>query len=90
MLEGFILIEPIKEDGITAGGVYTPETSQEKPSKGKVLTFGDKSLSKKCSISDFIKIKDIVIYKRYVNETLNWEGRETLVVKWEDLMAVII
>ena len=35
-LPGYVLIEPIEEDLQTSAGVYVPETSKDKPSKGKI------------------------------------------------------
>lgn len=67
-LPGYLLIEPIEDDQKSAGGVYLPEASQDKPSKGMVV-----------SVSPIVWIehKDIVVLKKEGDKEDN-----TLVNQW--------
>lgn len=95
-LPGYILIEPIKEDSKSTGGVYLPDSAKDKPMKGKVVAVGDyretffndgKEL--RISWDNFVEKGQIVIYKKWVNQEVKHEGKEYLLVKFDELLAVI-
>ena len=78
-----VLVEPLKADKKTETGIYLPDTaSEEKPQQGKVLAVGE---------SEKIQVKkgDTVIYNRYAGVEVEYEGKEYLIVKNEDIVAVI-
>ena len=78
-LPNYCLVEPIKEDGIHQG-VYMPEDINEKPSKGKVLAVSPKAP---------VKLGDIVVFKKWTNQEVKHEGKEYLLVKFDELLAVV-
>lgn len=78
-----VLIEPLKMGKKTETGIFLPESaSEERPQEGKVVAVGE---------SDKIKVKkgQKVIYNRYGGTEVKIEDREYLVVKNEDILAVI-
>ena len=79
-----ILLKAAEIEKKTAGGIYIPETAQEKTQEGIVLAVGDD----KDAIN--IKVKDHVIYDKYAGTTIKVEGEEQLVVKMSDILAVIV
>lgn len=98
-LPGFVLIEPIEEENVSAGGVYVPETSKDKPMKGKliassdiftyqgdVLALSDVTLEKAYKP---LKIGSTVIYKKWTNQEVQHEGKDYLLVHFSELLAVI-
>ena len=88
-LPGFVLLKPLEEESKSIGGVYLPETSKEKPSKGKIIDIG--KMPKDGDLNSYYALAraETVIYKKWVNETVAHEGEEYLLVKFEDLMGVI-
>ena len=103
-LPGYCLVEPIEEEEKTSGGVYVPETSKDKPSKGKILEVGkipEKLISENefryfmSSFSDFftkfpqVEVGQIVIYKKWTNQEVEHEGKKYLLVKFDEILAVI-
>lgn len=102
-LPGYVLIEPIEEE-LKDGAVYLPETSKDKPMKGKVISIGytkydpkenETDIHPTISLTELSQMSipvvegDIVIYKKWVNQEVKHEGKEYLLVKFDELLAVI-
>lgn len=91
-LPGFVLIDPAPKQTKTASGIYLPETSEEKPSEGKVLACGDTLINDGKEIVCPVKVGDIVVYKKWGGNEIKVEGvegKEQLLVKFEDLIAIV-
>lgn len=88
---GYVLIEPFEAVTKTSGGIYLPETANpEKPQKGKVIAIGDDEiLTNGTKRKPQVKIKDIVVYKKWGGSEFKEEGKEYLFVKFEDILAII-
>jgi chaperonin GroES len=78
-----VLLKVAESEQKTAGGIYIPQTAQEKTQEGIVLAVGDD----KDAIQ--VKVKDHVIYDKYAGTTIQVEGEDQLVVKMSDILAVI-
>jgi len=78
-----VLIEPEKQEKKTDSGIFLPETaSKEKPQQGKVVAAGDGE-------NVAVKKGQKVIYNRYAGTEVELEGKEYLVVKMEDIVAIV-
>ena len=79
-----VLVEPMKADRKkTETGIYLPESaSEEKPQEGKVIAVGD---DKKIKVKKGQKI----IYNRYGGTEVKIDDHEYLIIKSEDILAVI-
>lgn len=78
-----ILVKPEKPAKKTNSGIYLPENASEKqPQEGKVVAVGD---------SKEIKVKkgQKVIFRKYSGTEIDIDGEEYLIVKAEDILAVI-
>jgi len=79
-----VLVKPEKEEKQkTDSGIYLPENaSKEKPQMGKVMEVGD---------SEEIKVKknQKVIYSKYSGNEVEMDGEEYLLIKNEDILAVV-
>ncbi len=78
-----VLLKPRQGEEKTAGGIYIPQTAQEKTQEGIVLAVGDDKDAIK------VKVKDVVIYDKYAGTTFKVEGEEQLILKSSDILAVI-
>ena len=89
-LPGYVLIEPIQEESVTAGGIYKPESSQDKPMKGKIIA-GTFNLESKLQrlIQKEIMVGDVVIYKKWTNQEVQHEGKDYLLVALSEVLGVI-
>lgn len=86
---GYILIEPVEAERKTPSGIVLPETHEEKPQKGKVLSVGpDEITDSGQKRSAPCKTGDLVIYKQWGGNEVKIEGKEYLFVKFEDILAV--
>lgn len=77
-----VLIEPAKSDTKTASGIVLPDTSEEKPQEGQVIAVGtDKKIK--------VKPGQKVIYSKYSGNEIKIGETEYLLVKNEDILAII-
>lgn len=87
---GYLLIEPSLAEKKTQSGIYLPDTSEEKPQKGKVLAVGqDEVLDSGKTRKSPAKVGDEVIYKKWGGNEVKIDGKEYIFVKFEDVLAVI-
>jgi chaperonin GroES len=77
-----VLVKMVEGETKTAGGIYIPQTAQEKTQEGIVLAVGDDESIK-------VKAKDRVLYDKYAGSTIKVGGEEQLIIKMSDILAVI-
>ncbi len=78
-----VLLRSEKEGEKTKGGLYIPETAQEKTQSGVVVSIGDDKEKIK------VKVGDKVMYDKYAGTNIKIEGEEHLIVKMEDIIAIV-
>jgi len=88
-LAGYVLIEPAPKETKTASGILLPDTADEKPQEGKVIACGDDIQEEGKTIKCPVKVGDKVVYKKWGGNELKVEGKELLLIKFDDLMAII-
>ena len=86
-----VVIEPIEQEEVTAGGIVLPETAKEKPQKGTVLSIGpgERDEDGKYIPMD-VKEKDTVLFAKYAGTEIKVEGKKLLILKESDLLAIVI
>lgn len=90
-MNDYLLIEPIKEDEVTKGGIVIPETArEERPVKGKVIAVGPGKLNDKGErIPLNIKEGQTVIFKKYAPDEIKIDDKEYYFVREDDILAVV-
>ena len=88
-LSGYVLIEPAAKETKTASGIVLPDSADEKPQEGKVLACGDDLIEEGKTVKCPVKTGDKVVYKKWGGNEVKVDGKELLLTKFEDLMAVI-
>ncbi len=90
-LADYILIEPLEKETKTASGILIPDTaSKERPQEGKVLAVGAGKIDENGKTHPIqIKIGEKVMYKKWGGTEVKVEGKEMLLVKEEDILAII-
>jgi len=85
-----VVVEPIEQEEITAGGIVLPETAKEKPQKGTVLAIGlgDRDEDGKRIAMD-VKAGDIVLFAKYSGTEIKLDGKKLLILRESDLLAII-
>jgi len=90
-MNDYILIEPLKEDEVTKGGIVIPETAREERAvKGKVIAVGPGKLNDKGErIPLTIKEGQTVIFKKYAPDEIKIDDKEYYFVREDDILAVV-
>lgn len=89
-LMGYVLVLPSEAETRTASGLYLPDSAQEKPAQGTVVSIGDIIvLDNGKEIGAPVNVGDKVIYKKWGGDELKFNGVEYKLVKFDDLMAII-
>ena len=76
-----VLVKVEEADQKTAGGIYIPDTAQEKTQNGVVLAIGDDEEIK-------VKVDDKIIYDKYAGTSVKVDDEEQLILKAADILAV--
>jgi chaperonin GroES len=80
-----VLIEPVAAETKTASGIFIPDTAKEKPQKGTVVAIGTGTKDHAMTV----KIGDTVLYGKYAGTELKLEGKDYLIMREDDILAVI-
>ncbi|KAA0215871.1 MAG: co-chaperone GroES [Leptolyngbya sp. PLA3] len=90
-LHNKILVERDEAEGRTVSGIYLPESSKDRPKTGTVKAVGDGSLNTETGqrIPLTVKAGDRVIFSSYAGTEIKLEGEELLIMKEEDILAII-
>lgn len=86
-----IVVKPLEAEAKTKGGIVLPDTAKEKPQEGKVVAVGKGKVLENGSIqAPEVKVGDKVLYGKYSgNEITTKEGEELLIMREEDILAII-
>ena len=89
-LGGRVVIEPIEQEEITAGGIVLPETAKEKPQQGIVLSVGpgDRDEDGKRIPMD-LSVGDKVLFAKYSGTEIKMDGKKLLILRESDILAII-
>jgi chaperonin GroES len=89
-LGGRVIVEPIEQEEMTAGGIILPETAKEKPQEGKILAAGPGDRNEDGErIPMEVKIGDKVLYAKYGGTEVKVDGKKLLILKESDILAVV-
>lgn len=80
-----VLVEPAAAEQKTAGGIIIPDTAKEKPQKGTVVAVGTGKKDEPLTV----KVGDQVLYGKYAGTEITIEGKDYLIVRESDILAVI-
>jgi chaperonin GroES len=85
-----ILVKRLDEEEKTAGGLYIPDTAKEKPIQGKVIAVGAGKRDKEGkAIPVGVKAGEKVLFSKYSGTEVKIEGEEHLIMREDDILAVI-
>lgn len=85
-----VVIERDDSEDVTAGGIVLPDSAQDKPARGRVVSIGDGKLLDDGTRSEFqIRVGDRVIFSSYAGETFKLDDEELLLMREEDILAIV-
>src|SRR5262245_24613831 len=85
-----ILVKRLEEERTSAGGIIIPDTATEKPIQGKVVAVGKGKILEDGSVRNLdVKVGDKILFGKYGGTEVKVDGEELLVMREEDVLAVI-
>jgi chaperonin GroES len=85
-----VLVEPLEAEEKTEGGILIPDTAKEKQQKGKVIAVGKGRVNDEGKIAPLeVKINDHVLFGRYSGTEVKVGGNDYLIIKEDDILAII-
>lgn len=85
-----VIIKRMEEERTTPGGIVIPDTAAEKPIKGEVIAVGKGKILENGDVRALdLKAGDKVLFGKYSGTEVKVEGEDYLVMKEDDVMAVI-
>lgn len=86
-----IVIKPLEAETKTKGGIVIPDTAKEKPQQGEVVAVGKGKVLDSGAVQALeVKVGDRVLYGKYSgNEITTKEGEELLIMREDDILAII-
>jgi len=84
-----VIVEPESAEEVTQSGIVLPDSAQEKPQSGKVVAVGPGRVSDEGNtIPMSLKEGDTVIYAKYGGTEIKVDGKELLIIRENDILAV--
>lgn len=80
-----VLVEPAAAETKTASGIIIPDTAKEKPQRGTVIAVGPGTKDNPVTV----KSGDTVLYGKYSGTELKLEGKDYLIMRESDILAIV-
>ena len=80
-----VLIEPQAAETKTSSGIIIPDTAKEKPQRGIVVAVGNGKKDEPL----IVKEGDVVLYGKYAGTEISFDGKDYLIMKEADILAII-
>ena len=85
-----VLVRRMEEETTTAGGIVLPGSAAEKPNQGEIVAVGNGKILDSGEVRALeVKVGDKVVFGQYSGNAVKVEGEELLMMREEDIMAVI-
>lgn len=80
-----VLVEPAAAETKTSSGIIIPDSAKEKPQKGTIAAVGAGTKENPITVS----VGDSVLYGKYAGTELQHDGKDYLIMKESDLLAIV-
>ena len=85
-----ILVKRVEEEAKTSGGIIIPDSAKEKPQEGKVVAVGGGKIVEDGKVTPLdVKKGDKILFSKYSGTEVNLDGVEHLIMREDDVLAVI-
>ena len=85
-----VIVRRMEEERTSAGGIVIPDSATEKPIQGEVLAVGNGKISESGDVRPLdVKVGDKVLFGKYAGTEVKVDGEELLVMREDDIMAII-
>ena len=85
-----VIVKRLDQETKTASGLIIPDAAAEKPDQGEILAVGNGKVQENGTIRPLeVKVGDRVLFGKYSGQAVKVNGEELLVMREEDIMAVV-
>ena len=85
-----MIVKRLEEERTSPGGIVIPDSAAEKPSQGKIVAIGKGKILEDGSVRALdVKVGDKILFGKYSGTEVKVDGDDLLVMREEDIMAVI-
>src|SRR5690625_1228694 len=84
-----VVIELVEQEEKTASGIVLPDSAQEKPQEGKVVAVGSGAIVDGKKVALEVKENDHIIFSKFAGTEVNYEGKEYLILRESDILAIV-
>ena len=85
-----VIVKRLEEERTSPGGIVIPDTAAEKPVQGKVIAVGKGKILENGTVRPLdVKVGDKILFGKYGGTEVRVDGEDLLVMREEDVMAVI-
>jgi|TARA_B100001063_G_C16349202_1_gene350563 chaperonin GroES len=85
-----VIIRRMEEEKTSPGGIVIPDSATEKPVKGEVVAVGNGKILESGDVRPLdVKVGDIILFGKYSGTEVSVDGEELLVMREDDITAII-
>ncbi|HJL16650.1 MAG TPA: co-chaperone GroES [Sandaracinaceae bacterium LLY-WYZ-13_1] len=85
-----VLVQRVKEEEKTKGGIIIPDSAKEKPIEGKIVAVGNGKIQEDGSVRKLeVKKGDRVLFGKYSGTEVKIDGQEHLIMREDDILGVV-
>src|SRR3972149_1917585 len=89
-LHDHVLIRRIEQEERTSGGIFIPDTAQEKPMEGEVVAVGLGTRAEDGTVTPLdVKPGDLILFGKWTGSEVKLDGEELLIMKESDILGII-
>jgi len=84
-----VVIQSLETEEVTKGGIILPGSAKEKPQMAEVIAVGPGGVVEGKEVTMYVNVGDKVIYSKYAGTEVKLDGSEYIVVRQNDILAVV-
>ena len=84
-----VVLKVLEAEEKTKGGIVLPDTAKEKPQEGKIVAVGSGKIVDGKQVPLDVKVGDKVLYGKYSGTEITVDGEELLILKEDDILAIV-
>ena len=89
-LEDRVVVKRTEAETTSAGGIYIPDGSKEKPQQGQVIAVGPgKQLDSGERATPDVKVGDVILFGKYGGTEITVDGEEVMILRESDILAKV-
>jgi len=85
-----VIVKRVEEEDKTSGGIIIPDAAKEKPQQGKVMAVGKGKILENGKVSPLaVKKGNRILFGKYAGQEIKIDGEEHLIMREDDILAII-